>query len=175
MKMNREPVADLYIRVSTDEQADKGYSQRNQEEMLRKYCDNHSIEVRDIIYEDHSAKTFNRPEWKKLLHHLRKNRNKTDLILFTKWDRFSRNAGDAYQMINELRDLNVEPQAIEQPLDLSIPENKMMLAFYLAAPEVENDRRALNVFYGMRRARKEGRYMGLAPVAYKNKVDESGN
>lgn len=175
MKMNREPVADLYIRVSTDEQADKGYSQRNQEEMLRKYCDNHSIQVRDIIYEDHSAKTFNRPEWKKLLHHLRKNRNKTDLILFTKWDRFSRNAGDAYQMINELRDLNVEPQAIEQPLDLSIPENKMMLAFYLAAPEVENDRRALNVFYGMRRARKEGRYMGLAPVAYKNKVDESGN
>lgn len=59
-------------------------------------------------------------------------------------------------MINQLRDLNAEPQAIEQPLDLSIPENKMMLAFYLAAPEVENDRRALNVFYGMRRAKKKG-------------------
>ncbi|MBN8784293.1 MAG: recombinase family protein [Terrimonas ferruginea] len=50
----------------------------------------------------------------------------------------------------------------------------MMLAFYLAAPEVENDRRALNVFYGMRRARKEGRYMGLAPVAYINKTEENG-
>jgi hypothetical protein len=55
-------------------------------------------------------------------------------------------------MINVLRKFGVEPQAIEQPLDLSIPENKMMLAFYLAAPEVENDRWALNVFYGMRRA-----------------------
>ena len=97
-----------------------------------------------------------------------------NLILFTKWDRFSRNAGDAYQMINVLRGLGVEPQAIEQPLDLSIPENKMMLAFYLAAPEVENDRRALNVIYGMRRAKKEGRYMGLAPVAYVNKSDENG-
>src|SRR5690606_8851834 len=43
-----------------------------------------------------------------------------------------------------------------------------------AAPEVENDRRALNVFYGMRRAKKEGRYMGLAPVAYVNKTDENG-
>jgi site-specific DNA recombinase len=31
--------ADLYERVSTDEQADKGYSQRSQEELLRKYCD----------------------------------------------------------------------------------------------------------------------------------------
>ena len=77
-------------------------------------------------------------------------------------------------MINTLRKLGVEPQAIEQPLDLSIPENKMMLAFYLAAPEVENDRRALNVIHGMRRARKEGRYMGLAPIGYANKTDDSG-
>lgn len=175
MKPNVEPIADLYVRVSTDEQADKGYSQRNQEEMLRKYCDHHDITIRNIIYEDHSAKSFNRPEWKKLIQHLKKNKNRISLILFTKWDRFSRNAGDAYQMINILRDLDVEPQAIEQPLDLSIPENKMMLAFYLAAPEVENDRRALNVFFGMRRAKKEGRYMGLAPVGYKNRVDEAGN
>ena len=167
-------IADLYVRVSTDEQADRGYSQRNQEEMLRKYCDINSIDIRNIIYEDHSAKTFNRPEWKKLLLNLKKLKNKSDLVLFTKWDRFSRNAGDAYQMISILRKQGVEPQAIEQPLDLSIPENKMMLAFYLAAPEVENDRRALNTFHGMRRARKEGRYMGYAPVGYINRVKEDG-
>lgn len=167
-------IADLYIRVSTDEQADKGYSQRNQEEMLRKYCNLHAIQVRKVIYEDHSAKTFNRPQWKNYLRELKKYKGKSDLVLFTKWDRFSRNAGDAYQMINILRKCGVEPQAIEQPLDLSIPENKMMLAFYLAAPEVENDRRALNVFFGMRRARKEGRYMGLAPIGYENKTTEDG-
>jgi site-specific DNA recombinase len=62
MKENRESVADIYIRVGTDEQADKGYSQRNQEEMLRKYCEGRSIQIRNIIYEDHSAKSFNRPE-----------------------------------------------------------------------------------------------------------------
>jgi site-specific DNA recombinase len=101
---------------------------------------------------------------------LKKRQGKIDHILFTKWDRFSRNAGDAYQMINTLRKLEVEPQAIEQPLDLSVPENKMMLAFYLAAPEVENDRRALNVLHGMRRARKEGRWMGPAPIGYANKI-----
>jgi site-specific DNA recombinase len=167
-------IADLYIRVSTDEQADKGYSQRSQEELLRKYCSIHEITIRLVIFEDHSAKTFNRPEWKKYLVELRRNKGKADFVLFLKWDRFSRNAGDAYQMMNILRKLGVEPQAIEQPLDLSIPENKMMLAFYLAAPEVENDRRALNVIHGMRRARKEGRYMGLAPIGYKNKTDENG-
>lgn len=171
--MNR--IADLYVRVSTDEQAERGYSQRNQEELLRKYCSINNIGIRNVIYEDHSAKTFNRPQWKKLLLNLKKNKNKLDLVLFLKWDRFSRNAGDAYQMINLLRKLGVEPQAIEQPLDLSVPENKMMLAFYLAAPEVENDRRALNTFHGIRRARKEGRYMGMAPFGFANKITENGN
>ena len=167
-------IADLYIRVSTDEQADKGYSQRNQEEVLLKYCEINKIQVRKIIFEDHSAKTFIRPEWTKLLGFLRQQKNKTDLVLFTKWDRFSRNAPDAYQMIATLKKLGVEPQAIEQPLDMEVPENKMMLAIYLTAPEIENDRRALNVFYGMRRARKEGRYMATAPVGYKNRTLDGG-
>ena len=60
-------VADLYIRVSTDEQADKGYSQRSQEELLRKYCDINNIAIRRVMFEDHSAKTFARPEWKAYL------------------------------------------------------------------------------------------------------------
>ena len=161
-------IADLYIRVSTDEQADKGYSQRSQEEVLTRYCEINKIGVRKVIFEDHSAKTFIRPEWQKLLAYLRKFRNRTHLVLFTKWDRFSRNAPDAYQMISSLKGLGVEPQAIEQPLDMSVPENKMMLAIYLTAPEIENDRRALNTFYGLRRARKEGRWTSKAPVGYVN-------
>jgi site-specific DNA recombinase len=165
----------LYVRVSTDEQADKGYSQRDQDERLRRYCEINSIQIKKVIFEDHSAKSFNRPEWKKLLAELKKQKGKnTDLILFTKWDRFSRNTSDAYQMIAILGALNIEPQAIEQPLNLEIPENKIMLAFYLASPEVENDRRALNVKHGMRRASKEGRYMGSAPIGYDNKVREDG-
>lgn len=73
--------ADLYIRVSTDEQADKGYSQRDQEERLKRFCTTNKITVGQIIYEDHSAKTFNRPEWIKLLNSLKKKSSKTNLIL----------------------------------------------------------------------------------------------
>jgi site-specific DNA recombinase len=167
--------ADLYIRVSTDEQADKGYSQRDQEERLTRYCEHHNITIRKVVFEDYSAKNFNRPEWTKLLADLRKSgKQKPGLILFTKWDRFSRNTADAYQMISTLRKLEIEPQAIDQPLDHSIPESKTILAVYLSMPEVENDRRALNVFYGMRRAKKEGRWMATAPVGYCNKSTEEG-
>lgn len=92
----------LYIRVSTDEQADTGYSQRSQDEMLRRYCELNNISIKAVFFEDHSAKTFNRPEFQKMLLQLRKHKGMADLVLFTKWDRFSRNAGDAYGMINTL-------------------------------------------------------------------------
>lgn len=148
-------IADLYIRVSTDEQAEKGYSQRDQDERLRKYCANNNIAINRVIFEDHSAKSFNRPEWKKYLLEIRKKSHKSNLVLFTKWDRFSRNTADAYQMISLLHKNHIIPQSIEQPLDMSVPENKLMLAIYLSTPEVENDRRALNTFHGMRRAKKK--------------------
>ncbi|MDR4951201.1 recombinase family protein [Chryseobacterium sp. ES2] len=167
-------IADLYIRVSTDEQAEKGYSQRDQNERLRKYCESNNILINKVIYEDHSAKSFERPEWKKYLIEVKKRSHKSSLVLFTKWDRFSRNTGDAYQMISLLQKNHIIPQAIEQPLDMSVPENKLMLAIYLSTPEVENDRRALNTFHGMRRAKKEGRLMGIAPYGYINRSHEDG-
>ncbi len=162
----------LYVRVSTDEQADRGYSLQHQEDRLRNYCSINNIEVVAFFREDHSAKTFERPEFNNLLEFVRRNKRVADVLLFLKWDRFSRNAGDAYYMINTLNRLGIEPQAIEQPLDLSIPENKIMLAFYLAAPEVENDRRSLNTIAGMRRAKKEGRWIAKAPAGYKMSRNE---
>lgn len=162
----------LYVRVSTDEQADKGFSLQHQEERLRNYCQLQNIQVAGFYREDYSAKSFDRPQFSQLLERLKKEKKMEDYLLFLKWDRFSRNAGDAYGMINTLNRMGIEPQAIEQPLDLNIPENKIMLAFYLAAPEVENDRRALNTIAGMRRAKKEGRWVGIAPIGYKNARNE---
>jgi DNA invertase Pin-like site-specific DNA recombinase len=48
--------ATLYILVSPDEQAQKGYSQRSQEEKLNKYCKDNHIEIAQTIFEDHSAR-----------------------------------------------------------------------------------------------------------------------
>lgn len=166
----------LYIRVSTDEQATKGYSLRNQRETLSKYCTAKGIEVYKIIQEDYSAKTFNRPEWKKLLAELShiKIGHRPDVILFTRWDRFSRNTGDAYYMIGRLKNMGIEVQTTDQPLDMSIPESKIMLAVYIATAEVENERRSINIRQGMRKAKEDGRWTGPAPIGYRNSVDQNG-
>jgi site-specific DNA recombinase len=156
----------LYVRVSTDEQADKGYSLRDQEAKLLQYCKELNYRVIDIYREDYSAKTFKRPEFKKLLAYCKSNKKQVDELLLVKWDRFSRNTAESYQMIGIFNGLGIKINAITQPLDMTIPEQLLMMAVYLAIPEVENQRRSQNVIAGMRRAFKEGRYVGSPPKGY---------
>ena len=163
----------LYVRVSTDEQAGRGYSLRDQEQKLINYCQTNNLNILETFREDYSAKTFKRPEFKKLLDYCKKNKKEVHQLIFLKWDRFSRNTGESYQMISTFNELAIEVNAIEQPLDLSIPEQGLMLAVYLSIPQVENHRRSLNVISGMRRAFKEGRYVGSAPKGYENGKDSA--
>ena len=161
----------LMSRVSSDEQA-KGYSLDVQINSLQNYCERNKVVVVSTFKEDHSAKSFERPAFKLFLSNLKKTKGQVDLLLFTTWDRFSRNTAEAYSMINQLKKLGVTAQATEQPIDLSIPENKAMLAFYLALPEIENDRRSIKILGGVRGARKAGRFTSHAPIGYKNSRDE---
>lgn len=71
-------------------------------------------------------------------------------------------------VIRKLSSIGIEVNSIEQPLDLSIPDNKVMLAMYLILPEVENDKISQRTKDGMRRAKKEGCFMGKAPFGYSN-------
>ncbi|RQO79473.1 recombinase family protein [Pedobacter sp. KBW01] len=159
----------LYVRVSTDEQKRKGYSLPEQEDRLLKYCECYNIVVKGVFREDFSAKDFNRPEWQRLIAIIRKKSNKEENnILFVKWDRFSRNIQYAYEMIGILRKYNTTAMAIDQPVDLTIPESSVMLAVYLSVPEAENTRRALNTANGIRRAKQLGRYPGKAPLGFVN-------
>jgi len=165
----------LYVRVSTDEQKRTGYSLSEQEARLLQHCEINNIKVKGIFREDYSAKDFNRPEWNKLIKTIKKNRQRpSGNVLFLKWDRFSRNIQYAYQMLGLLKNLNVQAMAIDQPIDIDIPESIVMLAMYLSLPEAENSRRGMNCSDGMRRARKMGRWPCKAPIGYTNRTDPDG-
>ncbi len=162
-----------YNRVSTDEQAENGYSLDDQQEKLERTVERNGNNLLFNLREDCSAKTFNRPEWKKLMAYIKTNPNTVDLIMVLKWSRFSRNTTDAYNMIRELKSYGIEVNALEQPIDWKIPQSKYMLAFYLTEPEVDNDVRSKNVYDGMRRGNLSGRYLGPAPRGYKNARDSN--
>ena len=158
----------IYTRVSTDEQAEKGFSLRHQKQVLQTYCTINKIKIIKHFEEDFSAKNFNRPEWKKLMDFVAKNKNQVDKILFTKWDRFSRNSDESRDVIRKLKALGIEVNSIEQPLDLTIPNNKLILSMYLMMPEIENDNISERTKDGMRRAMREGCFLAKAPYGYTN-------
>lgn len=161
-----------YKRVSTDEQADRGFSLQHQETMLTKYCEIKNYNIVDIYTEDCSGKSFDRPEWKKIMTFIKNNRGKVDMILCNRWDRFSRNQYDAMTVIRELDKLGVTVMAVEQPLDLSNPENKILMSVYLSLPEVEHDKIKMRTAEGSWRARNEGCWTAQAPKGYDNFRDD---
>ena len=164
----------IYTRVSTDEQAQKGYSLPHQKSVLKLYCNHRGINVLHHFQEDHSAKDFNRPVFKEVLQFLKIHRKEIDYFYITRWDRFSRNVEEAYRVIREFREMRIEINAVEQPLDFSQPDSKVMLAVYLVIPEVENDKIGIRTKEGLRRAMKEGCYVSRAPVGYNLTRTEEG-
>lgn len=156
----------IYTRVSTKEQGENGYSLRDQEANLRSWCAQKDIEVIAHYQDDFTGKTFERPSFKRLLEFIKT--NKPDYVLFAKWDRFSRVAMDAHNMIDKFLKKGIEANAVEQWIIHDIPEHKILLGIYVSVPESDNLRRGMNTKAGMHRARQEGRWPGQAPLGYVN-------
>lgn len=156
----------IYSRVSTDEQRIKGFSLQDQEQRLRRFCRENNWEVIAHFQDDHSAKTFDRPEFQKMLQALKNRELSADLFLTVRMDRFSRNALESLKMVQVLKSLGLEFRTIEQDYDLSIPENLLPYVINMVLPQIENERRGLNTLRGMRQAKKEGRWVAGAPRGY---------
>ena len=170
----------VYCRVPTDEQA-KGYSLSDQAELITRHARRHGIEVVATFTDDASARTrpalgesFKRPGFQKLLAWAKQYPRQADLLLFKDWSRFSRDATDTLVMIRQLDGLGIECQAVEQPIDWSIPEQVPMLLLYVGLPMAENRRRALNIRRGIRAAQRSGRHVNAAPIGYVKRYDEHG-
>lgn len=85
--------AGLYERVSTDEQAKFGFSIKTQIEALEKHCLDNKIKIVDHYTDDGVSggkAAFKRPAMSRLLEDVKA--GKIDIILFTRLDRWFRNA-----------------------------------------------------------------------------------
>ena len=159
----------IYARVSTDEQAEKGYSIPAQIERVQTFCKIKGWKVIAVFTEDYTAKNgFNRPEYNKLVEFVKADRSQLDYILLTQWSRFSRDVTASYNELRRLQKLSIEANAIEQWIDFNVPEAKYLLSLYLTAPQVENERLSLRVKAALIQGRSEGKYMAKAPFGYYN-------
>ncbi|PEL26973.1 recombinase family protein [Bacillus toyonensis] len=100
MNYNNDKVA-IYTRVSTDEQANEGFSLQAQEDHLRQYAKAKGYEVYDIYSDEgYSGKDYNRPEIQRLFKDLSQDKFKG--ILVKSVDRISRRLSDVTKLIDDV-------------------------------------------------------------------------
>ena len=148
----------LYCRVSTLEQGQYGFSIPAQQEQLEKYCQHREIKILKIYKEKFSAKDFNRPVFNQLLEYARKNYKLIDFLIFTKWDRLSRNTLEFLIMKQHLNKLGIKLIAVEQDFDESVPESQLMINMLSSMAEIERLRIGSRTRDGMHQAMKQGHY-----------------
>ena len=156
----------IYARVSTDEQANRGYGIESQEMAAKDYVRRNGYNLLSVIREDFSAKTFNRPEWQKLMDYIKSNKGLVQRLVVLKWDRFSRNVIDTLEMARKLRKMGVTIDCIEQPIDLDNPDALISFAISAAVSETENTKISLRTKAGMRQASLNGCWVGKPPLGY---------
>lgn len=103
----------IYLRVSTEEQANEGFSIDNQKRACLDYAQMHEYHVKGV-FEDggKSGRTTDRPALQELLKIIKD--NPVEAIVIYKIDRFARNVNDFSRLYNELKEMGIKLLSINE-------------------------------------------------------------
>jgi len=120
----------IYVRVSTDDQRDNGYSIDSQLRMIKEYCEKNDYDIVDV-YNDagHSGKDLMRPEMQRLLKDIKS--KKIDKLVAIKVDRLTRNNYDGFWLLNYCEEHDVKIELILEPYDVSTANGEMIFGMNL--------------------------------------------
>lgn len=176
--MNRIRRVALYVRVSTEEQALKGFSIEAQIDALKKYCEEQGLKIVDIYADEgiSGAKPpLKRPALKRVLDDVEA--GKVDMVLFTKLDRWFRSVKEYFKVQEVLDNNKVEWKAVQENYDTTTANGQMAITIFLAVAQNERDRTAerIKAVLDHKRKNKEACFGGRAtPFGYKKEKDENG-
>jgi site-specific DNA recombinase len=161
-----KPQAAIYIRVSTQEQAQQGFSLAAQQEALENYAKALGYEVLKI-YKDEgkSAKNIQqRPEMMQMLKDAES--KKFSAIFIYKLDRFSRSIKDLILTIDKLKDWGIDFVSLQDKIETTSASGKLMFHIISAFAEFERNIIGDRTTFGMQRKAKEGGFITKAPKGY---------
>ena len=133
--------AALYIRVSTEEQAQHGYSLEAQKHALTEYAKEHDMYIVDYYVDDgYSArrKYTSRKDFMRMLADVQSDR--IDIILFIKLDRWFRSVKDYYKIQEILEAHNVGWKTTEENYDTTTTNGRLYINIRLSVAQDESDR-----------------------------------
>lgn len=160
----------LYIRVSTERQADEGYSLDAQQERLQAYCQAHGWVVdANHIYIDAGVSgksTQGRERFQAMIAAAKE--GEINRIVAMKLDRIARNVKDFLGIVDELKAVGCDLVLIKESFDTSTPNGKFALTMFAAMAELEASTITERVMSGKTQKASEGGYNGSrCPLGYK--------
>ncbi len=129
----------FYIRVSTSEQVSKENSLPAQKLALEKYAEENGMKCVGI-YADEGKTAAKQIKKRKAIHAMLADiqDGKIDLVIFTRFDRFTRNPSEYYKMMETFDAAGVKWIATaQQELDLNSPMGQTLILFYLGIGQQE--------------------------------------
>ncbi len=162
--MNRTTA--LYIRVSTDAQAEEGYSIDAQKEMLLGYCKSKRIDnYRFYIDGGYSGSNIERPEMKRLIEDIKA--GKIAAVAVYKLDRLSRSQKDTLFLIEDVLNPNkTEFVSLNENLDTSTSIGRAMLGIMSAFAQLERETIKERTRMGMKKRVESGLWMGGGKIPF---------
>lgn len=158
--------AAIYIRVSTQEQAQEGYSVGEQKERLIAYCKAQDWLIADIYVDGgYTGSNLNRPGIQKLMAET----DKFDVVLVYKLDRLSRSQRDTLYLIEEIFLPNkVDFVSMQESFDTSSPFGKAMIGLLAVFAQLEREQIKERTKMGRIARAKAGLYHGggKIPIGY---------
>lgn len=158
--------AALYIRVSTQEQAQEGYSVGEQKERLIAYCKAHDWVIADIYVDGgFTGSNINRPGMQKLITET----DRFDVVLVYKLDRLSRSQRDTLYLIEEVFLPNsVDFVSMQESFDTATPFGKAMIGLLAVFAQLEREQIKERTRMGRLARAKSGLYHGggYIPIGY---------
>jgi site-specific DNA recombinase len=164
---SNKPLAAIYVRVSTEDQAKHGISLQAQEEALKNYCSALGYEI-FRIYKDEgkSGKDLkHRPEMSQML--LDAEAHKFQAIFIYKLDRFSRSLMDLVTTIEKLKEWNIDFVSLQDKIETTSASGKLMFHIISAFAEFERNVTIERTKFTMANKFKEGNPMTRSPLGYK--------
>lgn len=158
--------AAIYIRVSTDAQAEEGYSIDAQKEQLTAYCVSKGIKNYDYYIDGGwSGSNIDRPELVRLIDDCKD--GKISHCIVYKLDRLSRSQKDTLYLIEDVFNIyNVAFVSITETLDTSTPVGRLMIGILSAFAQLERENIRMRTRMGMLERVKEGYWMGGGRVPF---------
>lgn len=164
---SNKPLTAIYVRVSTQEQAQQGFSLNAQQEALENYAKALGYEIFKIYRDEgKSAKDINhRPEMVQMLEDAQN--KKFSAIFIYKLDRFSRSLKDLILTIDHLKELGIDFVSLQDKIETTSAGGKLMFHIISAFAEFERNIIGERTKFGMQRKAKEGGFITKAPKGYK--------